>query len=126
VETEIIALFTDGGCILKNPSPFGITWSWAGVDKNDKRIIERCGVQSSSETISRRRKSRCRDGSLMRTRIISDRNLTPAEKQKRYRASHPGLNKEGCAVRNAAVRELISLHKKEFEEILRRLSKEGA
>lgn len=40
----IIALYADGGVILKNPSSIGGTWAWCGVDAEGVRIIERGGV----------------------------------------------------------------------------------
>ncbi len=42
----ITKLFADGGVIIKNPSPFGGTWAYCGVDENDERIIEASGFIS--------------------------------------------------------------------------------
>jgi ribonuclease HI len=42
--TQVVALYADGGCIRKNPSPFGGTWAWCGVSAAGERIIERGGV----------------------------------------------------------------------------------
>jgi ribonuclease HI len=51
IETSspIVALYADGGCILKNPSTIGGTWSWCGVDAQGNRVIERGGVVPATE-----------------------------------------------------------------------------
>ena len=36
--------YTDGGCIKKNPSALGGTWSWCLVDKNGKRLDCAAGI----------------------------------------------------------------------------------
>jgi ribonuclease HI len=41
---EIVAIYTDGGVILKNPSTIGGTWAWCAVDADGNRVIERGGV----------------------------------------------------------------------------------
>jgi len=33
------AIYTDGGCLLKNPSPYGGMWSWCAVDTLDARPL---------------------------------------------------------------------------------------
>lgn len=43
VNSEIVALYSDGGVILKNPSNIGGTWAWCGVDRNGNRIIGKSG-----------------------------------------------------------------------------------
>lgn len=40
----IVALYTDGGVIGKNPSTIGGTWAWCGVDENGEQVIHRGGV----------------------------------------------------------------------------------
>lgn len=45
----IVALYADGGVILKNPSPVGGPWAWCGVDENNKRVIARVGFISNHE-----------------------------------------------------------------------------
>lgn len=47
---EIVAVYTDGGVIKKNPSPFGGTWAWCGVDKDGNRIVEKSGSVPATET----------------------------------------------------------------------------
>ena len=42
-ETKIVALYADGGVILKNPSVIGGTWAWCAVDAEGNRVIERGG-----------------------------------------------------------------------------------
>jgi ribonuclease HI len=51
IETSspIVALYVDGGCILKNPSTIGGTWAWCGVDEQGNRVIERGGVVPATE-----------------------------------------------------------------------------
>jgi ribonuclease HI len=41
---NIVSIFADGGCILRNPSNVGGTWSWCAVDAEGNRVIERGGV----------------------------------------------------------------------------------
>ncbi|MEN3333523.1 MAG: RNase [Blastocatellia bacterium] len=43
----IVALYADGGCVSRNPSPLGLTWAWCAVDENDRRVIERSGFVPS-------------------------------------------------------------------------------
>lgn len=38
-----VKIYGDGGCIKRNPSEFGITWSWCAIDKDNNRILERSG-----------------------------------------------------------------------------------
>jgi ribonuclease HI len=40
---DIVALYTDGGCIGHNPSTKGGTWAWCGVNKKNERVVERGG-----------------------------------------------------------------------------------
>src|SRR5262245_43361803 len=47
---QIVALYADGGCILKNPSTVGGTWAWCAVDAQGNRVIERGGVTPATET----------------------------------------------------------------------------
>jgi ribonuclease HI len=49
-EIQIVALYADGGVILKNPSTIGGTWAWAAVDAQGNRVIERGGVTPATET----------------------------------------------------------------------------
>lgn len=42
--SNIIAIYCDGGVILRNPSTIGGTWAWCAVDAEGNRIIERGGV----------------------------------------------------------------------------------
>lgn len=46
---KVVALFTDGGVIKKNPSAIGGTWSWCGTDADGNRIVERSGVVPATE-----------------------------------------------------------------------------
>ena len=41
---QIIAIYTDGGVIGRNPSAVGGSWAWCAVDAEGNRIIERGGV----------------------------------------------------------------------------------
>jgi ribonuclease HI len=41
---KIVALYADGGVILKNPSPIGGTWAWCAVDEEGNRVLWRGGV----------------------------------------------------------------------------------
>lgn len=41
---NIVALYADGGCIKRNPSKIGGTWSWCGVDEAGNHVIEGSGV----------------------------------------------------------------------------------
>ncbi|HKQ91334.1 MAG TPA: hypothetical protein VJZ77_11645 [Blastocatellia bacterium] len=52
IETSspIVALYADGGCILKNPSTIGGTWAWCAVDEKGNRVIERGGVVPATDT----------------------------------------------------------------------------
>jgi ribonuclease HI len=43
-ETKIVALYADGGVILKNPSTIGGTWAWCAVDADGNRVIESGGA----------------------------------------------------------------------------------
>jgi ribonuclease HI len=45
----IVALYADGGVILKNPSTIGGTWAWCGVDAQGSRVIERGGVTPATD-----------------------------------------------------------------------------
>lgn len=47
---RVIAVYADGGCIQKNPSPYGVMWAWCGVNADDQRIVERGGVIPSTPT----------------------------------------------------------------------------
>jgi ribonuclease HI len=49
-DNQIVALYADGGCILKNPSTIGGTWAWCAVDEHGARVIERGGVTPATET----------------------------------------------------------------------------
>lgn len=42
-QVEIIAVYADGGVILKNPSAIGGTWAFCGVDAEGNRVIEGSG-----------------------------------------------------------------------------------
>lgn len=46
---EIIALYADGGVILKNPSTIGGTWAWCAVDADGNRVIERGGAIAAKD-----------------------------------------------------------------------------
>lgn len=43
-QNTIVAIYTDGGVILKNPSTIGGTWAWCAVDARGNRVIERGGA----------------------------------------------------------------------------------
>jgi ribonuclease HI len=40
----IVALYTDGGVIGRNPSTIGGTWAFCAVDESDNRVMQRSGV----------------------------------------------------------------------------------
>jgi ribonuclease HI len=44
-------IYTDGGVIKSNPSPYGGTWAWCGVDAEGNRVIERGGFVESTNTV---------------------------------------------------------------------------
>jgi ribonuclease HI len=44
IKIKIVALYADGGVILKNPSIFGGTWAWTAVDEYDERVTRAGGV----------------------------------------------------------------------------------
>ena len=48
-ETKIVALYADGGVILKNPSTIGGTWAFCAVDAEGNRVIERGGVAPATD-----------------------------------------------------------------------------
>lgn len=56
----IVSLYTDGGCITRNPSPIGGTWAFRGVYANgycalsDSGVItpEECGMTTVSNNVS--------------------------------------------------------------------------
>ncbi len=39
----ITAIYTDGGCAKKNPSPYGISWAFLAVDENNTVLHEDSG-----------------------------------------------------------------------------------
>jgi ribonuclease HI len=45
----IVDLYTDGGVILKNPSPYGGTWAWVGVDAEGNIVREDSGFVPAPE-----------------------------------------------------------------------------
>lgn len=45
----ITALYTDGGCIGRNASPFGVTWAFCAVDENDQLVHEESDTVLSPE-----------------------------------------------------------------------------
>lgn len=40
----IVAIYTDGGVIGKNPSKLGGTWAWCGIDEQDQHVWSDSGV----------------------------------------------------------------------------------
>lgn len=44
MKKKVVALYCDGGVILKNPSNIGGTWAFCGVNAVGERIIEQSGV----------------------------------------------------------------------------------
>lgn len=51
-QVEIIAVYADGGVILKNLSAIGGTWAFCGVDAEGNRVIEGGGVvPATSKTL---------------------------------------------------------------------------
>lgn len=42
----ITAIFADGGCISRNPSPYGATWAFVHVDDAGRKTLERSGIYS--------------------------------------------------------------------------------
>jgi ribonuclease HI len=49
ISTPIVALYADGGVILKNPSSIGGVWAWCAVDAEGNRVIQRGGVVPATE-----------------------------------------------------------------------------
>lgn len=47
--SEIVAVYADGGVILKNPSVIGGTWAFCAVDVEGNRVLEQSGVVPASE-----------------------------------------------------------------------------
>jgi ribonuclease HI len=43
-DTDIIAVYCDGGCIKKNPSTIGITWAFTAINAAQEQVIKRGGV----------------------------------------------------------------------------------
>src|SRR6266404_4390464 len=43
MNSKITALYSDGGCVKKNPSPYGLTWAWCAVNDSNNRVEERSG-----------------------------------------------------------------------------------
>jgi ribonuclease HI len=41
---SVIALYTDGGVVLRNPSSIGGTWAWCGVDEKYERVCCESGL----------------------------------------------------------------------------------
>lgn len=50
LKNKIIALYCDGGVILKNPSPIGGTWAFCAVNTFGERVIENSGVVPATPT----------------------------------------------------------------------------
>jgi ribonuclease HI len=50
MSNEIISLYADGGVIRKNPSPYGGTWAFCGVNAAGERVIEHGGVVPVKDT----------------------------------------------------------------------------
>lgn len=46
-DKRIVALYTDGGVVLRNPSAVGGTWAWTAVDANDERVYRAGGFVSA-------------------------------------------------------------------------------
>ncbi len=44
MSNEVVSLYADGGVIKKNPSPFGGTWAFCGVNAAGERVIEQGGA----------------------------------------------------------------------------------
>lgn len=42
--SDVVAVYADGGCILRNPSPIGGTWAACHVDAEGKRVSQSSGV----------------------------------------------------------------------------------
>lgn len=49
-ETEIVALYADGGVIKKNPSEIGGTWAWCAVNAKGERVMEEYGAVRATAT----------------------------------------------------------------------------
>lgn len=43
-QSKIVAVYTDGGVIKKNPSAIGGTWAWCAVDAEGNRVAQASGV----------------------------------------------------------------------------------
>lgn len=51
--SNIVAVYADGGCILRNPSPYGGTWAYCLVDAAGQRVQGESGVITvAGETVS--------------------------------------------------------------------------
>ncbi len=49
-QIEIVAVYADGGVILKNPSTIGGTWAFCAVDAEGNQVIEQGGVVLATAT----------------------------------------------------------------------------
>lgn len=49
MKEKIIALYADGGLILRNPSDIGGSWAWCAVDADGNRLIESGGIVPATE-----------------------------------------------------------------------------
>lgn len=47
---DVVVLYTDGGCVYKNPSPFGITWAWCGISRDGKMALYESGLIETNKT----------------------------------------------------------------------------
>jgi ribonuclease HI len=43
-ESDIVAVYCDGGCITRNPSPVGVTWAYCYVNAAGERIASAGGI----------------------------------------------------------------------------------
>ena len=50
---QVVALYSDGSVVARNPSPYGGSWAWCGVDQGGTRIIEQSGFLAPSVRMNR-------------------------------------------------------------------------
>lgn len=42
--SEIIAVYSDGGLVIRNPSPYGGAWAWCGVNEENLIVESKSGL----------------------------------------------------------------------------------
>jgi ribonuclease HI len=46
---KVVAIFADGGCVERNPSPIAGTWAWCHVSEEDERCRQESGLEPAAE-----------------------------------------------------------------------------